>query len=503
MDSLKKRSLFTVLAVAVVLTVLVITSIHSALTFYSFKKSVGKDMELRTKASLLYLKKNIATYIESYAVNEYENLIANEMERRNSFYILVEDYNMGKIVGKNAYLTGKIRDENWQIIDFYPKEEEYLRIKNECFYKESERIFSDKKEYIATVTICLTDDELNKELDAIVVDTLINTFGISALLIIALFVVLRHLFLRPVSDMIAVLEDSDEYGIPRNKFADSSIKEIDLLSQTMNKMVENIEESRSELKAVNENLEKRIEDKLEEIRQKDMIIYEQAKKKALDALLVDLAHQWRQPLNAASLEIQNIEDLLEGGKNDRKIIGQIEIARKELEGLSATISKMALYYETKSSNEAITFQTALNRALEISGKTLSANGITVHTDISDDFNLKAGTEDWLDIIAPCLLNVRDVVKTRNLGEAEIYIKAEKIKDEFVIVFEDNAGGIDQSLLPEKLFYAYTTTHFKSRDKGLGLYIVHSIVTHIFKGEIFATNGKNGAIIEIRIPDARN
>ena len=73
------------------------------------------------------------------------------------------------------------------------------------------------------------------------------------------------------------------------------------------------------LEKLNQELEKRIRIAVESIREKESIIHEREKRRARDDLLIDLAHQWRQPLNAAALEVQNIGDLLEGAPGAAKI----------------------------------------------------------------------------------------------------------------------------------------------------------------------------------------
>ncbi|MFP4333630.1 MAG: ATP-binding protein, partial [Campylobacterales bacterium] len=59
-------------------------------------------------------------------------------------------------------------------------------------------------------------------------------------------------------------------------------------------------------------------------------------------------------------------------------------------------------------------------------------------------------------------------------------------------------GIDEALLPDEIFKPYATTSFKTRDKGLGLYMVYSLVTHRLKGTITATNSDKGAKFIIKI-----
>ncbi|MFW6308189.1 MAG: ATP-binding protein, partial [Campylobacterales bacterium] len=65
--------------------------------------------------------------------------------------------------------------------------------------------------------------------------------------------------------------------------------------------------------------------------------------------------------------------------------------------------------------------------------------------------------------------------------------------------EDDCGGINEELLPNRLFNPYITTKDKSRDKGLGLYIARYIVENDLEGSISAQNTPNGAKFIITLP----
>ncbi|MFW5990573.1 MAG: PAS domain-containing sensor histidine kinase, partial [Campylobacterales bacterium] len=61
-------------------------------------------------------------------------------------------------------------------------------------------------------------------------------------------------------------------------------------------MLETIEESQRTLVDINKTLETRINAAVEEIREKDAILHENVKQRAMDEMLINIAHQWRQPL---------------------------------------------------------------------------------------------------------------------------------------------------------------------------------------------------------------
>ncbi|OOZ35805.1 ATP-binding protein [Solemya velesiana gill symbiont] len=194
--------------------------------------------------------------IMSYAVNEYDKLVFTEMERRNNFAIVVEDYNMGKIIGRKAYISGKIRDAEGNIIDYSSENSEQNRQLEQCFYSDRHEITDPSGEKLGTISIYITDDEMNRELNEIIVRTTIDTIAISLVLILALFITIRRFLLTPLSHIVTTINHSDVDGIPIEPIPIQGPREISILSNTMNRMLSAIRDSRIKLQEQHEALQK-------------------------------------------------------------------------------------------------------------------------------------------------------------------------------------------------------------------------------------------------------
>jgi signal transduction histidine kinase len=69
-----------------------------------------------------------------------------------------------------------------------------------------------------------------------------------------------------------------------------------------------------------------------------------------------------------------------------------------------------------------------------------------------------------------------------------------------LTVSDNGVGMEAALL-EKIFEPYFTTKFGQGGSGLGLYMVHNIVTHVFRGRISVTSAPgSGSTFTIELPD---
>ena len=218
-------------------------SIHARYTYVTTKEKIVAEMKTSSKQTLLSLEKNISSLMSSFAINEYENLILTEMERRSHYSIIVEDIYMGKILGTNAYYSGKIRETNGNIIDYDPKKNEQIKKLAECCYTDSTDIMSSSGEKLGSISIYLSYNDMNDELNKIIDETIINAISISLLLFFSLLITIRFFILKPISNIISIIKDSDEDGLPVNLFPDEGAPEINSLSTTMNKMIYAIKNS--------------------------------------------------------------------------------------------------------------------------------------------------------------------------------------------------------------------------------------------------------------------
>ena len=249
----QKKSLYLILSTIIVLTVVFIISIHSTISYINTKNSMINNIKKQSNNMSLELKENIENLIESYSINEYEKLLYNQMYSNEIlFALIVKDYNMGKLQGKEYAVSGKIRDDNWNVLDFDDENKTHKELISKIFYVKNFDITNQREEKIGSITIYISDKTLNKELEKIVFKYIIEAITISLLLIFSLLLTIRYFILKPIYNMIEVIHDANIDGIPTRKFSSSGSKEIYTLSNTMNNMIESIKNSQNILKE-NEN----------------------------------------------------------------------------------------------------------------------------------------------------------------------------------------------------------------------------------------------------------
>lgn len=249
-----QKSLYVTLGIIIVSTVIVIMSLQSTYGYIATKRNIIHEMKSSSKSTSDSLKKNITNLIVSYSINEYDNLIRNEMEHHSHFSIVVEDYNMGKILGEYAYISGKIRGKDGDVVDFDSKNDYQAKQLEACCYSDKDDIVNSSGEKIGSLAIYISNESMNEALNKIIQDTVTNSIAISLLLIISLLITIRLFILKPISNIISVINNSDKDGIPVDLVPNHGADEISALSTTMNNMISSIRGSRIKLKEQHEEL---------------------------------------------------------------------------------------------------------------------------------------------------------------------------------------------------------------------------------------------------------
>ncbi len=243
-----RYSLYTFLTLGIIIAVGLIMSIFATYRYIDTKERIIKDMKNISYLTIDSLKNNVQTYIEAYSPSEYEKLILNQMSNKDILAIIVEDYNMGKILAQESYISGKIVDSQKNIVDYDLNNKEHKKLISKSFYQIEQPILDSNQNKLGKITLYLSDYYMKQELENVIIGNIISSIAISILLIIALFVAIRFLILEPISNIVTtILKNSAEDGIPTSIIPTHGSKEIYTLSNTMNNMIDTIRMSRQTL----------------------------------------------------------------------------------------------------------------------------------------------------------------------------------------------------------------------------------------------------------------
>jgi signal transduction histidine kinase len=267
--------------------------------------------------------------------------------------------------------------------------------------------------------------------------------------------------------------------LPSIKFANKKDKELNELTQT---------------------LEIKIKTAIKENRKKEKLLEQQFHLKQMSDMIINIAHQWRQPLNLISTIISNIKlekDL--GIINDENQKNQLANVLEKTLYLSNTIDNFNEFIRKDSNKKSFSLHDCIDSTLTVLNSTLEYEEIEVVKKFYDEESEINGDETkFSQVLLNIINNAKDIFISRNINHKWLSIKTYRKNNHIMVSIEDNAGGIDKNVI-DKIFDIYFTTKHQSQGTGLGLYISYGIIQKYFNGKLYVENNNSGAKFIIELP----
>jgi signal transduction histidine kinase len=247
---------------------------------------------------------------------------------------------------------------------------------------------------------------------------------------------------------------------------------------------------------LNNSLELKVSQAVQENREKDTILNIQSKQAQMGEMVSMIAHQWRQPLNAISasairLELENDMDLLD----KEKITTMSNFIQDKTQDMSEIIDSFLDFSKPIGNGEYFKAKDAIKKVLTIVGTQFTLHSIELDVSYNhDNAEILYGSRNLLEqVILNLLINTRDAFDDQKiLKNKKIFILIDKDGN---IQIKDNAGGIDKEIT-EKIFNPYFTTKEEGKGTGLGLYMSRKIMRLNFQGDLLYDAIEDGSSFKI-------
>jgi signal transduction histidine kinase len=399
--------------------------------------------------------------------------------------------------------------------NFYSEQKKYkdIKISNTIPVNQIVLLEHNSKKYFVKRTmltnisgyfdIYYSADEYFKELD----NYNYFTFAIFILIIIflAIFMFVIKITLYPMTKLAQELKNIDlskkiELELPK---IDTNDERAEIIEATRG-MSYKINDYIKELNSINSSLELKIEQEVHKNREKDRMMFQQSRLASMGEMIANIAHQWRQPLAVLSGIIQNFEIRYELEQLDKEYVMKESIrAKKIAKNMSQTIDDFRTFFEPNKKKEPFVVIESINSAIYLMEGTLQSVGIE-YTLYQTDENLKSYgfASEFSQTVVNILSNSKDEFKKVESKNKKINISIKKVDDNIEVIFCDNAGGIEDSII-DKIFEPYFSTKAQGEGTGLGLYMTRQIIEHNMSGKIEVYNKnldqQKGVCFKIIIP----
>ena len=234
----------------------------------------------------------------------------------------------------------------------------------------------------------------------------------------------------------------------------------------------------------------------------DKVRAQAEKLSSLGTMAAGLSHEINQPLNSIKMIASGMVYAYHNGKERsvEDIMRNIAEISNQADRINNIITHMRSFIRRDESQVTCCHvNEAIEQALKIIGSQLTAHGVRVHRELAEQLPLIYAMPTALEEIAVNLAaNAMQAMESAECQDKQLMIRTWSDKSNVYIEVSDNGPGI-QADHKTKVFEPFYSTKHGSDNLGLGLSIVHSVVTSC-KGTISIVSGENeGAAFLITFP----
>jgi PAS domain S-box-containing protein len=201
---------------------------------------------------------------------------------------------------------------------------------------------------------------------------------------------------------------------------------------------------------------------------------------AMGTLALNLAHEIRNPLNAAVLQLhllgRHVDKLAVDDETRRALHHKAGIVGDEIGRLNRLLTEfLELARPRAPVREHVQFRKLVDGVLDLEQVSAAARGVVVERDLASDCALHGDPEKLKQVVLNLVMNALEAMKDGGKLFVQLAGEGEQVR----LVVEDTGTGIDPAALTQ-VFDPFFTT--KEAGTGLGLSIVRKIVDQ-HRGEV--------------------
>ena len=253
-----------------------------------------------------------------------------------------------------------------------------------------------------------------------------------------------------------------------------------------------------QLRQFNKSLEERIAQAVDEMRLKDQMMIMQERRAVMGEMIHNIAHQWRQPLNALGLYLQDLP-LSYGSPefNKEYLKASVDKSMQLIDHMSQTINDFMNFFRSDKKTTTFCVNEVIKRTLSLIEKSFQDHQIRISFQVGGDRYVNGYPNEYSQALLNILINARDALVENQSEDARILIQSFAEGDKTVVTITDNAGGIADEII-DRLFDPYFTTKGPDKGTGIGLFMSMTIIEKNMGGRLTVRNTGTGAEFRIEV-----
>ena len=289
---------------------------------------------------------------------------------------------------------------------------------------------------------------------------------------------------------------------------DALVKLNEELEMRVAQRTEQLQEIQIELEAQNAQLQEAYQEQeeqsaqriwiLEELRQKEQPLIQQSRMAAMGEMLVNISHQWRQPLNVLGMKVQELGLTFKYGDFSEKILDDSTREVMEIiQNMSQTISDFQNFLAPDQEKVPFRADQIITKTVSLLEENLKKQRIGVDISSAGTPLINGYPNEYGQAVMNLLTNARDAFLEREVADAVITVRSWGENGRSVATITDNAGGIGEEIL-DRIFDAFYTTKELGKGTGVGLFLSKTIIEKNMGGRLSVRNVGGGAEFRIEV-----
>jgi len=227
----------------------------------------------------------------------------------------------------------------------------------------------------------------------------------------------------------------------------------------------------------------------------------QSRHVVMGEMIAILTHQWKQPLTAMMLSVGTVKTKLKTMEVDNADAQFLDTQIETIETMMVNQNQLLVdfrdFFHPDKQKELFNINDNIASVLEILQGLIVRHNISIKTHIPKQLEVVGYARELRHVMINLIQNSIDQIVEASIANPHIILRS-VIKENYLnITLEDNAGGIDKSII-ETIFEPYVSTK-SLNGTGLGLYMSKKIIQDNFQGSIEVANTSQGAMFTIKIP----
>lgn len=251
------------------------------------------------------------------------------------------------------------------------------------------------------------------------------------------------------------------------------------------------------LKQLNNNLEQRITEEINHVKQQHQLIIQKTKLESLGELSAGLAHEINQPLGGISMGLENIlYKMLQDDLSNDYLNTKVGVLFEDINRIKKIIEHVRTFSRDQQSTsvELLKVDNVVKNAVSLINRQYINHQVDLKVEIpKGEYNTLGNPFRLEQVFLNILSNAKAAVDNRFNNKDENYKKTIKLTiekdDEFIFInISDNGVGMSEEVM-NKIFEPFFTTKDQQSGTGLGLSISYGIIKEM-NGEIRVESDPN-------------